>query len=64
MDIKFFKILIGILLGPKDFPGFKSEMTSSTSEGAEGVITNQLQTLLNMKALGDLWVLGIVLVIL
>ena len=67
MDIKgerIFKILIGMLLGPKDFPGFKSEMASTTLEGAEGVIQKELQTLLDMKAVGDLWVLGIALVIL
>ena len=41
---RIFKILMGTLLGPKDFPGFKSEMISTISEGAEGIIKKELQT--------------------
>ena len=51
-----------MLLGPRDFPDFRTEITSDISKGTEGEMKNEFQTLSPIKSTGDLLDLGIFLV--
>lgn len=48
-----FKILIGILFGPKDFPVLRREIISEISGGVEGIVKKELSTLLPRYSMGD-----------
>ena len=52
-----------MLLGPRDFPDFKREIISDTSDGIEGAMKNEFSILSPMKFTGDLFGLGMFLVI-
>ena len=57
-----FNIFVGMLLGPRDFPDFRSEIISDTSRGTEGAVKKEFPTLSAMKSKVDLLDLGILLV--
>ena len=52
-----------MLLGPRDFPDFRAEIISDISKGAAGAMKNEFTILSPMKLTGDLFDLGILLVI-
>ena len=54
---------MGMLLGPRDLPDFRTEITSDISVGTEGDMKNEFPTLSPMKFKGDLLEGGIFLVI-
>ena len=57
-----FKIFMGMLLGPRDFPDFRAEIISDISKGTEGAVKNEFPTLSPIKSTGDFWDLGMFLV--
>ena len=57
-----FKIFIGILFGPRDFPDFKRMIISDISKAVDGAVKKEFPTLSPMKSIGDFLPLGIVLV--
>ena len=66
MDIRGesdFKITVGMLLGPKDFPVFYREIILDISKGSECARKRELLTLSLMKSRGDFSDRGIFLVI-
>ena len=50
------------MFGPRDFPVLRLEIISDISNGTEGRIKTQFPILPPMKSIGNLLVLGIVLV--
>ena len=53
---------MGILLGPRDFPVFRTEIISDISRGTEGAMKIEFPTLSPTKYTGDLLDLGVFLV--
>ena len=58
-----FRVIIGMLLGPRDFPDIRREITSYISHGVEGDMTNELPNLSPRKFKGDLLESGMLFVI-